>query len=336
MEAKDQKTLIVSVLFLDIVGYSKRSVSDQVAIKQAFNSHLAMALQPVAADGRIVLDTGDGAAVAFLHHPEDALLASDRLLELSATTQGDYELRSGIHFGPAVVVHDVNGFGNLVGDAINDAQRVMSFADNGKVFASRAYADMVSRISADFAKRFSPAWTLKDKHGKPHEVARVAPPSGTVAHAAVPPAIPPAKAGRVGALKPLHAALVGFLLLSAIAGGWFAGDGKPRDPVPAAAAPAPPAVPSPPVAPQRAEPPNLPSQSTQSADVSRVAPPQTARRESRSAASMSTLRQDLPIVIPAERDAPCPQCNCPDLLTKTSLGVQLTPIETRHLTERCR
>lgn len=329
MEAIDQKTQIVSVLFLDIVGYSKRSVSDQVAIKRAFNSQLAMALEPVTTASRIVLDTGDGAAVAFLHHPEDALLASDRLLELAAKARSDYELRSGIHFGPAVVVNDVNGFGNLVGDGINDAQRVMSFAGNGEVYASRSYADMVSRISAEFASRFSPAWTLKDKHGKPHEVSRVAPPSGSPARPPAQPKIAPTSAG-----KPLHAALLALALLSVLVGWWFIRDTRPRELPPAA-------VPSPTSAPPHGEvrapePPGLPPQIRETPEAARAAPLRADERKPRAASSISALRQDLPVVIPPEKDSSCPQCNCPDLLTKTSLGVPLTPMESRHLADRCR
>ena len=62
-----------SVLFLDIVGYSKKSVSAQISTKEAFNAMLANAIQNVPADDRVILDTGDGAAVTFLGDVEDAL-----------------------------------------------------------------------------------------------------------------------------------------------------------------------------------------------------------------------------------------------------------------------
>jgi hypothetical protein len=34
------RTLVASVLFLDIIGYSKKSVAEQLAVKQAFNDRL--------------------------------------------------------------------------------------------------------------------------------------------------------------------------------------------------------------------------------------------------------------------------------------------------------
>ena len=70
------RTLVCSVLFLDIVEYTKKPVSDQLQIKQEFNRVLTKALEQVPPRDRIILDTGDGAAVTFMGDPEDALFAS--------------------------------------------------------------------------------------------------------------------------------------------------------------------------------------------------------------------------------------------------------------------
>jgi len=67
------RTLVCSVLFLDIVEYSKKPVSEQLQLKQEFNRALTKALEQVPARDRIILDTGDGAAVTFMGDPEDAL-----------------------------------------------------------------------------------------------------------------------------------------------------------------------------------------------------------------------------------------------------------------------
>ena len=56
------RTLVCSVLFLDIADYSQRPVAEQLQLKQAFNQALAAALEQVASRDRIILDTGDGAA----------------------------------------------------------------------------------------------------------------------------------------------------------------------------------------------------------------------------------------------------------------------------------
>ena len=57
------RTLVCSVLFIDIVGYSRRGVTEQVRLKRLFNGLLASALEQVPPRERVVVDTGDGAAI---------------------------------------------------------------------------------------------------------------------------------------------------------------------------------------------------------------------------------------------------------------------------------
>src|SRR3954463_1592020 len=118
------RTLVCSVLFLDIAEYTKKPVAEQLSLKQAFNRTLAGALEQVAPRDRIILDTGDGAAVSFTGDPEDALFTAMSVLETAAAL----DLRLGINLGPVRLVKDLNGKTNIIGDGINVAQRVMSFA----------------------------------------------------------------------------------------------------------------------------------------------------------------------------------------------------------------
>src|SRR5687768_10396849 len=128
------RTLVTSVLFLDIVGYSKKSVSEQMAVKQVFNEALAKGLKPLASADRVILDTGDGAAVTFLGNPEDALFAG-----LILQRETELPVRMGINLGAVRVVKDINGQTNILGDGINVGQRVMSFADPGQLLVSRSF-----------------------------------------------------------------------------------------------------------------------------------------------------------------------------------------------------
>ena len=82
------RTLVCSVLFLDIVEYSKKAVADQLHLKQGFNQVLSQALEQVPARDRIILDTGDGAAVTFMGDPEDALFAAMSVRDLAVTNPG--------------------------------------------------------------------------------------------------------------------------------------------------------------------------------------------------------------------------------------------------------
>src|SRR6185295_12816412 len=117
------RTLVCSVLFLDIVEYSKKPVAEQLELKQAFNTALARALEHVAVRDRIILDTGDGAAVTFMGDPEDALFAAMGMRDAA----GGVPVRLGVNLGPVRLVKDLNDQVNIIGDGINVAQRVMSF-----------------------------------------------------------------------------------------------------------------------------------------------------------------------------------------------------------------
>jgi len=174
MEERDNKTIICSVLFLDIVEYSQKAVSGQISLKEGFNVFLSTALEDIPPEDRIILDTGDGAAISFLGDIEDALKVglSMRNSLLTAGVHMDTPLlvRMGINLGPVRLVKDLNNQPNIVGDGINVAQRVMGFADIGQLLVSRSYYDAVSRISQEYAGMFHYQGSRTDKHVREHEV----------------------------------------------------------------------------------------------------------------------------------------------------------------------
>lgn len=176
------RTFIGSVLFIDIVGYSRRTVPDQLAMKEVFNVLIASAVQNVVTSERIMVDTGDGAGIAFLGDPEDALFAALSLrdaIDSGKATLGDPGfVRMGINLGPLKMVRDINGHPNMIGDGVNDAQRVMSFAEPGQVMVSHSYYDIISRFSRDYSKLFVYEGKRHDKHVREHEVYRFGPTEG--------------------------------------------------------------------------------------------------------------------------------------------------------------
>ena len=174
MEERDNKTIMCSVLFLDIVEYSKRSVAGQISLKDRFNSYLSAAISSVPITDRIILDTGDGAAINFLGDVEDALKTAlslrESMLNEDASIDPPLLVRAGINLGPVRLVRDINGQPNIVGDGINVAQRVMGFADVGQILVSRSYYDAVSRLSSQYAGMFHFQGSRTDKHVREHEV----------------------------------------------------------------------------------------------------------------------------------------------------------------------
>jgi len=252
------RTLVCSVLFLDIVEYSKKPVSDQLQIKQEFNRVLQKALEQVPPRDRIILDTGDGAAVTFMGDPEDALFAAMAVRD----SAGALAVRLGVNLGPVRLVKDLNGQMNIIGDGINVAQRVMSFSQPGQLLVSRSFYEVVSCLSRDYANLFHHEGARTDKHVREHDVYSVV--GGTPASKRLGDTVTQSLDGeapahwisRTGPLGLRHSALVvaGVVLAVLVAGGVGArallepaaeapAANAAESPAPVAAVPAAPAAP---------------------------------------------------------------------------------------------
>jgi class 3 adenylate cyclase len=180
---RTSQTFVCTVLFLDIVEYSRKPVAEQLLIKERFNHHVSQAIQDIALPDRIILDTGDGVAVNFLGDPEDALVVALRLTEAFArdpAQTGPIQVRAGINLGPVRLARDINSQPNIIGDGINVAQRVMSFAQPGQVLVSRSYHEVITRISDEYARLFAYQGSRTDKHVREHEIYELEPVTAAV------------------------------------------------------------------------------------------------------------------------------------------------------------
>jgi hypothetical protein len=162
---------VCSVLFVDVVGYSRLTVAEQMERRRACSEIVADALGPLSAQDRVIADTGDGAAVTFLGAPENALFVALRTRDGA----GDLPLRMGVNLGPVRLTQDVNGHQNVVGDGINVAQRVMSFSVPGELLFSRSFYEVACRLATDYVNLFVPKGARDDKHGRVHEVYALVP-----------------------------------------------------------------------------------------------------------------------------------------------------------------
>ena len=170
----ERRTTTAAILFFDIAGYTKQPDSKQLELKAQFNQLLTDSLASLDSGERIALDTGDGAAIGFLQHPADALESAVRFrTKLIANKHFDYpelRIRVGIHLGPVSLVKDMNGQINMLGDGLNSAQRVMSFAGLDQILVSRAYFDFVSSMSDEYDDLFRYRGSKQDKHGREYRV----------------------------------------------------------------------------------------------------------------------------------------------------------------------
>lgn len=172
MHHAQDKIVVATVLLLDMVAYSKASVDIQVAAKDWINHAITAALDDLEGLDRIVSDTGDGAAISLLSNPEEAMHIAQRLLDaaMNPAEPAPLEVRFGISLGPLRIVKDINSQPNVLGDAINNAHRIMSFAHPGEVLVSGDYFNLLKRISNLYELHFLRRGWRRDKHGLRHEL----------------------------------------------------------------------------------------------------------------------------------------------------------------------
>jgi TolB-like protein/class 3 adenylate cyclase/Tfp pilus assembly protein PilF len=140
---KEIQLEIAHVLFIDIVGYSKLSITEQRALLERLNGIVRGTdeFQVAEAAGHLIkIPTGDGMALVFYRSPEAPVECA---LEISRALKEHQELRlrMGIHSGPVSGVVDVSGKANVAGAGINMAQRVMDCGDAGHILLSKHVAE---------------------------------------------------------------------------------------------------------------------------------------------------------------------------------------------------
>ena len=169
-----RKNVMGTIMFLDLVAYSTLSVNQQVVVKALFNELIGKAIGGVNESSRIVLDTGDGAAICFLGDPEEALQSALLMRDLLLQKYGQrLSMRVGLHLGPIRMMMDINNRVNVVGDGINVAQRVMDFSAPNQITVSRAFFEVISQISDNANDLFEYLGARQDKHKRPHDIYRV-------------------------------------------------------------------------------------------------------------------------------------------------------------------
>src|SRR5205823_5198459 len=134
---------IAHLLLIDVVGYSKLLVNQQIECLQELNQIVreTECFQNAEKNERLIrLPTGDGMALVFFRSPEEpARCALDISRELKKHPY--MRVRMGIHSGPVSQVKDVNETLNIAGAGINVAQRVMDCGDAGHILLSKHVAD---------------------------------------------------------------------------------------------------------------------------------------------------------------------------------------------------
>ena len=142
-ENADLPLEIAHLLFIDVVGYTKLLVNEEIEVMQRLNRTVrgTDCFREAETSGRLIrLPTGDGMVLIFFRSPEQPVLCALQISE-ALRDHTEIQLRMGIHSGPVNQVTDVNDQLNLAGAGINIGQRVMDCGDAGHILLSQHVAD---------------------------------------------------------------------------------------------------------------------------------------------------------------------------------------------------
>ncbi len=139
----DLQLEIAHLLLIDVVGYSKLLVNEQIELLQELNQIVrgTECFRTAEANGKLIrVQTGDGMALLFFQSPEEPVRCA---LEISRALQDHphIQLRMGVHSGPVNRITDVNDKTNVAGAGINVAQRVLDCGDAGHILLSAHVAE---------------------------------------------------------------------------------------------------------------------------------------------------------------------------------------------------
>src|SRR5205809_2610958 len=140
---KEIQLEIAHLLFIDVVGYSKLLVNEQIELMQELNRIVrgTECFREAEASGKLIrLPTGDGMVLLFFRSPEQPARCA---LEISQVlrSQTHIQLRMGVQSGPVNQVVDVNDQMYIAGAGSNVGQRVMDCGDAGHILLSNQVAD---------------------------------------------------------------------------------------------------------------------------------------------------------------------------------------------------
>ncbi len=181
---------LASVIVLKIQSFSSRAVAEQTQLKARMEALVTLAIEPLPADGRIVLDLPDGLAVVVLDNPRDALELAERAQAAAAALP----IGIGGNHGPVTPATDALRGGGLTGDGLatgmilaGAAQPTKSAAPGwrrslatgmilagaaqpGRFLLSRAFYEALRAVAPSRAQALGAAGVFTDRNVRTHEL----------------------------------------------------------------------------------------------------------------------------------------------------------------------
>jgi hypothetical protein len=160
-----------SVVYLKLQEYARRTVAEQARFRAQLEALVTLALRPVRADSRLVLDTPDGLAVVMLDDPRTAL----DFAEAAQSAATDLPLAIGINHGPVKPAAADNPGGGLVGDGISTSAAIAGVGTPGRFLASRSFREALAARSPDRAAELSAVGEYTDGNVRTHALFATSP-----------------------------------------------------------------------------------------------------------------------------------------------------------------
>lgn len=163
-----QPSVFATVVFLKIHDFARRPVVEQARLRAQLEAVMAVALQDLRADSRLLLDAADGIALVVLDDPRAALALAGR--SLAAGSVG-LPLAAGINHGPVKQTGKGKNEG-LLGDGIAVAAAIAELAGPHKLLLTKEFRLALEDAAPGAEAALTVAGTHTDASLRAHELYR--------------------------------------------------------------------------------------------------------------------------------------------------------------------
>lgn len=157
---------ICCTVFFDTNEHSKKSDSDQIDFRSHINDLISIAFKYIGQTNRIILIHRNGAAIAYMGSPDDAMLLAmdirNQILIVNKHGSTPLSVCIGIHLER--LVSDFSEQFSTVSDGIRAAKRLMRHAKPNEILVSRSYYENTAPSTQQISTMFNSACLKHDNH----------------------------------------------------------------------------------------------------------------------------------------------------------------------------
>ena len=154
---------------MEVIEFSKKTAAKQAEISALLNGFIQQAVIDIPQENIMIVDAPSGSAIACSGPLEDALEDAlfisinirDEILKHNAYSPTPLYVQFGVHLGDAREVKNA-----MVGEGVEEANRIMSFAYPNQILVSNVYFEMASKLTQEIAQMFE----KYDMHAHEHDI----------------------------------------------------------------------------------------------------------------------------------------------------------------------